>query len=90
MVFLVEYKDVVKIFPQKILVWHEIAVFYIYRGLIFLLSITNLIVAIFLALLVFLNIAVSIYSYSLSKVCQFRPGFKGLYLVSRCHTVLLR
>lgn len=68
-----------KIFkPIVPFLWEAIAVFYIYRGLIFLLSVPNLIVALFLALLVFLNIAVAVYSYSLSRACQFRPGFKGL------------
>jgi len=58
--------------------WEAIAVFYIYRGLIFLLSVPNLIIAFLLGLLVFLNMTVAIFSYSLSRVCRTRPRFEGL------------
>ncbi len=68
-----------KIFkPIVPFLWEAIAVFYIYRGLIFLISVPNLIIAFLLSLLVFLNMTVAVYSYSLSKVCRIRPGFKGL------------
>lgn len=59
-------------------IWESIAAFHIYKGLSFFLSIPNLIIALLLAFLVFLNIAIAAYSYSISKVCQFQPGFKGL------------
>jgi len=59
-------------------IWEAIAVFYVYKGLVFFFSIPNLIIAFILAFLVFLNIAVAVYSYSLSRVCQLRPGYKGL------------
>lgn len=58
--------------------WEAIAVFYVYKGLVIFISIPNFIIALILAFLVFLNIAVSVYSYSLSRVCQLRPGYKGL------------
>lgn len=58
--------------------WEATAVFYVYKGLVIFISIPNFIIALILAFLVFLNIAVSVYSYSLSRVCQLRPGYKGL------------
>ncbi len=58
--------------------WEAIAVFYVYKGLVIFISIPNFIIALILAFLVFLNIAVSVYSYALSRVCQLRPGYKGL------------
>lgn len=67
-----------KIFkPIAPFLWEPIAVFYIYKGVSIFFSVPNFVIALFLSLLVYLNIAVAVYSYSLSKVCQFRQGFKG-------------
>lgn len=68
-----------KIFkPVAPFLWESIAVFYIYNGLSVFFSIPNFILAAILSFLVFLNIAVAVYSYSVSKVCRFRPGNKAL------------
>ncbi len=68
-----------KIFkPIAPFLWEAIAVLYVYRGLTIFLSVPNLILAFLLASLVLLNIAVAVYSYSLSRVCQLRPGYKGI------------
>lgn len=68
-----------KIFkPIVPFLWEAIVVFFLFGGLIFLLSVPNLLIAFLLGLLIFLNMAVAIYSYSLSRECRVRPGFQGL------------
>ena len=58
--------------------WEPIAVFYIYKGFSIFISIPNIAIALLLSVLVFLNISVAVYSYSLSRVCSVRPDFRGL------------
>ncbi len=55
--------------------WEPIAKFYIYGGLVFFLSVPNLILDIFLSILVYLNISLAFYSY---YIYPLRPGVLGL------------
>ena len=61
--------------PIAPFLWESIAVLYIYGGLTLFISVPNILVALFLTILVFFNIATAVYSYNIMPI---RPGFKGL------------
>lgn len=56
--------------------WENVAYLEV-AGLTIFLSPLNLVIALILSVLVFLNLHVAIYSLSLSKVCNVKPGFHG-------------
>ena len=65
-----------KIFkPIAPFLWESIAVLYIYGGLTLFISVPNILVALFLTILVFFNIATAVYNYNIMPI---RPGLKGL------------
>jgi hypothetical protein len=65
-----------KIFkPIAPFLWESIAVLYIYGGLTLFISVPNILLALFLTILVFFNIATAVYSYNIMPI---RPGLKGL------------
>jgi hypothetical protein len=61
--------------PIAPFLWESIAVLYIYGGLTLFISVPNILIALFLTFLVFLNIATAVYSYNIMPI---RPGLKGL------------
>jgi hypothetical protein len=55
--------------------WEPIAKFYIYGGVVFFISVPNIILDLFLSILVFLNISLAFYNY---YIYPLRPGVIGL------------
>lgn len=69
-----------KIFkPTAPFLWEPIAVLHLFKRFSIFISIPNLIISFLLSSLVFLNIVVAVFSYSLSKVCPLRPGYKRFF-----------
>jgi len=67
-----------KIFKQIApFLWEPIALLN-YNGLALLFSLPNILLALLLAILVFFNIAVAVYSYHISKICNVSTSFKGI------------
>jgi hypothetical protein len=61
--------------PIAPFLWESIAVLYIYGGLTLFISVPNILIALFLTILVFFNIATAVYSYNIMPI---RPGLRGL------------
>ena len=61
--------------PMAPYLWEPIAALYIYGGLTLFISVPNLLTALLLTALVFLNIGTAIYSYNIMPL---RPGLRGL------------
>jgi hypothetical protein len=57
--------------------WEPVAAVFL-PGVAFFFSPVNVLVALVLSALVFLNITVALFSYDASKVCRARPGFAGM------------
>jgi len=58
--------------------WEPIGALYLSGGFTFMIAPFNILLGLILALLVFLNVLVAVYSYSLSQVCSVKPGAHGL------------
>lgn len=58
--------------------WEPVGAFYLAGGYTFMIAPFNLILAGILSVLVFVNVLVAVYSYSLSRVCGVKPGAHGL------------
>ncbi len=70
--------------PEKVFkmrapfLWEAIGIFYIYGGVAISLSIPNIMLALLLSSLVFLNIAIVVYTYKLPKICRLEGSSKPL------------
>ncbi len=67
------------IFRQRVaLLWEPIGVWHIFDGLSIFIAPLNIVLALILSVLVYMNILVAVYTYRMGSVCNIRPKFHGI------------